>query len=123
MSSAHSGAEPAGPETPGPELPVITVDYGVDDGEKSVFGRTRAAVTQVTRISSDVLARGVADLCQYVGGVFDQASTASDTLELTGLEVHVQVTGKGEVRLVGAASAEVNGGMKLIFQRKQGGTP
>ncbi|MEU9324090.1 hypothetical protein AB0D91_09765 [Streptomyces canus] len=104
-------------------VPVITVDYGIDDGEKSVFSRTRAAVTQVTRISTDVLARSIADLCQYVGGVFDQASTASDTLELTGLEVHVQVTGKGEVRLVGATSAEINGGMKLIFQRRQGGTP
>ncbi|GGN81491.1 hypothetical protein GCM10011579_068120 [Streptomyces albiflavescens] len=108
-------------EQPGTGVPVVTVDYGVDDGEKSVFSRTRAAVTHVTRISSDILAQNVADLCQYVGGVFDRASTASDTLELTGLEVHVQVTGKGEVRLVGATSAEVNGGMKLIFQRKQGG--
>ncbi|MEV6549246.1 hypothetical protein AB0M57_11095 [Streptomyces sp. NPDC051597] len=110
-------------EKPRTEVPVITVDYGVDDGEKSVFSRTRVAVTHVTRISADVLARGVADLCQYVGGVFDQASTASDTLELTGLEVHIQVTGKGEVRLVGATSAEINGGMKLIFQRRQGSTP
>lgn len=123
----NSALKPVGQQTirvsneqPRAEVPVITVDFGVDDGEKSVFSRTRAAVTQVTRISTDVLARGVADLCQYVGGVFDQASTASDTLELTGLEVHVQVTGKGEVRLVGATSAEINGGMKLIFQRRQG---
>lgn len=102
-------------------VPVITIDYGVDDGEKSFLSRTRTAVTQITRISSDTLAQNVATLCQYVGGVFEQASTASDTLELTGLEVHVQVTAKGEVRLVGATSAEVNGGMKLIFQRRSGG--
>ncbi|MEV6399750.1 hypothetical protein AB0M39_34035 [Streptomyces sp. NPDC051907] len=110
MSSDHLDAQ----------VPVITVDYGVDDGEKSVFTRTRTAVTHITRVSSDVLAQNVATLCQYVGEVFEQASTASDTLELTGLEVHVQVTGKGEVRLIGATSAEVNGGMKLIFQRKPG---
>ncbi|MFC1399701.1 MULTISPECIES: hypothetical protein [Streptacidiphilus] len=102
------------------QLPVITVEFDAEEGEKSVFSRTRAAVTQVTRISSDTLALSVAHLCQYVGKVFEQASTASDALELTGLEVQVQVTAKGEVRLVGATSTEISGGMKLIFQKKVG---
>ncbi len=103
-------------------VPIVTVEYGAEEGEKSFLSRTRTAVTRVTRISSDTLAQNVATLCQYVGGVFDQASTASDTLELTGLEVHVQITAKGEVQLVGALSTEVNGGMKLIFQRRAGGS-
>lgn len=109
-------------ETGSGAVPVVTVEYGAEEGEKSFLSRTRTAVTRVTRISSDTLAQNVATLCQYVGGVFDQASTASDTLELTSLEVHVQITAKGEVQLVGALSTEVNGGMKLIFQRRAGGS-
>lgn len=99
------------------ELPVVTVDWAPVDGEKGVFGRTRDAVAQVSSVGAAQLAANMTRLCRQVGAVFAEASAAADTLELKSVEVTVEVTASGELRLVGAVSSQIKGGMKLVFTK------
>jgi hypothetical protein len=101
-----------------PVLPIVTVDWPPADGEKAIFGRAREAAVRVTDVGAEKLARSVTEVCRYVGTVFEDASTAVADLELRSLEVQLEVTSKGEVRLIGAASVEVKGGLKLVFARR-----
>jgi hypothetical protein len=100
------------------ELPVVTVDWAPADGEKAIFGRARDAVARVSSVGAAQLAANVTRLCQQVGEVFAQASTEADNLELTSVEVTVEVAAGGELRLVGAVSSQVTGGLKLVFTKR-----
>jgi hypothetical protein len=99
------------------ELPVVTVDWAPVDGEKAVFGRARDAAARVSSVGAAQLAANMTRLCRQVGAVFAQASTVADDLELKSVEVTVEVTAGGELRLVGAVSTQVTGGLKLVFTR------
>jgi hypothetical protein len=38
--------------------------------------------------------------------------------ELTHIELLVETTAKGEIRFIGGASAEIKGGIKIVFERQ-----
>lgn len=97
---------------------VVVIDD--DGGEKVVFGRTREKLLRVTSVSVGTLGENVTSLCEYVGRIFSMSQAAVGDLTLDTVEVTVEVTAKGEVRLIGAASAEVKGGLKLQFKRSTG---
>jgi hypothetical protein len=101
------------------ELLIVTVDWAPADGEKAVFGRARDAVAQVSSVGAAQLAANMARLCRQVGAVFAEASAAAQELELTSVEVTVEVTASGELRLVGAVSSQIKGGLKLVFTKPQ----
>jgi hypothetical protein len=56
-----------------------------------------------------------------MGQVFDQATTSIPSYELASFEVTLEINAKGGVRLVGSASGEVKGGLKLTFRRQAAG--
>lgn len=99
------------------ELPVVTVDWVSVDGEKAIFGRAREAAARLSSVGVAELSANMARLCQQVGAVFAQAAAAADTLELKSVEVTVEVSASGELRLVGAVSSQVKGGLKLVFTK------
>lgn len=99
------------------ELPVVTVDWLPVDGEKAVFGRAREAVAKVSSVGVADLATNMAALCRHVGAVFTHAAAATDALELKSVEVTVEVSATGELRLIGAVSSQVKGGLKLVFTK------
>lgn len=99
------------------ELPVLTMDWSSVDGEKAVFGRTKDAVARLSSVGVAELSANMARLCQQVGAVFAQAAAATDTLELKSVEVTVEVSAGGELRLVGAVSSQIKGGLKLVFTK------
>jgi hypothetical protein len=101
------------------ELPVVTVDWAPVDGEKAVFGRARDAVAQVSSVGAAQLAANMTRLCRQVGEVFAEASAAAEKLELKSVEVTVEVTASGELRLVGAVSSQIKGGLKLVFTKPE----
>lgn len=98
-------------------ISVVVVDDEGEDGEKGMFGRTREKLLRITSVSVEALGENVTSLCEYVGQVFSVSQYAAGDLTLDTVEVTVDVTAKGEVRLIGAASAEVKGGLKLRFKR------
>jgi hypothetical protein len=62
----------------------------------------------------------VQSLTQFSSGISHTLSgvaAAMPGFSLDSLELTVELTGKGEVRLIAAASAELKGGIKLVFAR------
>lgn len=101
------------------ELPIVTVDWAPVDGEKAAFGRTRDAVARVSSVGAAQLAANMARLCRQVGDVFAHASAEAGELELKSVEVTVEITAGGELRLIGAVSSQVKGGLKLVFTKPE----
>jgi hypothetical protein len=103
----------------GQYISIITLQQDTAEGEKGIFTRPREAIVHVSSLATATLADNVAELCRHIGAVFRSASTAVSELELESLQVQIEISAKGEVRLVGAASAELTGGITLIFSRKE----
>jgi hypothetical protein len=95
---------------------VIDILYEDDTpGSKGLSGR---AVLRAGQVSTEALASSLRDLCAQVGAVFGETRRTVEGLELEGMDVTVEVTGSGEVRLVGAVRAEVSGGITLRFRAR-----
>jgi hypothetical protein len=87
-------------------------------GEKGFFDASRRLADKVGTVSSDVLAKNLQSFCEEIGEGFDGISTVLKHYQLDSVEITVQVSATGEVRLVGGASTELSGGLKLIFSRQ-----
>jgi hypothetical protein len=87
------------------------------EGEKGIF-QSSGQILAASKVSASKLASNVSELCRYVGLVFANASTAANELELECLEVQLEITASGEVRLIGALSTELKGGLTLTFRRR-----
>jgi len=96
----------------------VSSDFEQQSGEKGIFDASRRLVDKVGYVSSDVLAKNLQSFCEEIGEAFDGVSTVVKNYQLDAVELTVQVSATGEVRLVGGASAQLTGGLKLIFSRQ-----
>ena len=88
------------------------------DGEKGLFSARVAQVRSVGELEVEHLAEKLRSFCATIGQAFQGATTTIQDFELQSFELNVDVTAKGEVRLIGALSTEFSGGLKLTFERK-----
>lgn len=86
------------------------------DGSKAV-GRAKERALRAVEVGADTLGSSMREMCRYLNEVVESAQTQSEQFSLDTVEVVVEVTAKGGVRLVGTASAELKGGLKLVFKR------
>ncbi|MEV6911887.1 hypothetical protein [Amycolatopsis sp. NPDC051071] len=100
----------------GAGIPIIWTDPAVD-GEKGLFSTARQVAGRIGELDSEELARNLSAVCSRLANAFRQAAAASDAFELDAFEVNLDLSAKGEVRLVGSVSSEIKGGVKLVFRR------
>jgi hypothetical protein len=99
-------------------ITILSSEFDQQPGEKGFFDASRRMVDRVGTVSSDVLAENLQSFCEEIGEAFDGVSTVVKNYQLDSVEITVQVSASGEVRLVGGASTELTGGLKLIFSRQ-----
>src|SRR5215204_5714407 len=99
-------------------ITIISSEFEHQPGEKGIFDASRRLADKVGTVSSEVLAKNLQSFCEEIGEAFDGVSTAVKNYRLDSVEITVQVSATGEVRMVGGASAELTGGLKLIFSRQ-----
>lgn len=58
--------------------------------------------------------------CKRISDALTSAAETSSGFTLKSFEVTIEISARGEVRLIGSASSEVRGGVKLIFTRVPG---
>jgi hypothetical protein len=95
-------------------ISVVVTDDG--DGQKGLFSAVKDASARIVTIDAGQLALNIGAVCDQLAGVLSAART-SGGFELDCFEVTLELTAKGEVRLIGSASSEVRGGVKLQFRR------
>ena len=99
-------------------IPILYLDDPVD-GEKGLFGPARQASGRLGVLDSDELARSLSMMCARLTGAFRSAQQAAGAFDLDAFEVTLDLTAKGEVRLIGSVSSEIHGGVKLTFRRRE----
>jgi hypothetical protein len=99
-------------------ITIVSSEFEHQPGEKGFFDAPQRLADKVGTVSSDVLAKNLQSFCEEIGEAFDGISTVVKNYQLDSLEITVGVTTAGEVRLVGGVSAELTGGLKLIFSRQ-----
>ena len=98
-------------------ITVVSSEFEHRPGEKGFFD-ARRMVDRVGTVSSDVLAKNLQSFCEEIDKAFDGVETALRNYQLDSVEITVQVSATGEVRMVGGASAQLTGGLKLTFSRQ-----
>lgn len=96
-------------------IEVVYADRG-DDGAKTL-GAARI-MPRVGEVDTDRLSASLRRLCAQTNELFDDVDRAGGDFELSSFELTVEITGSGEVRLIGAVSVEVSGGISLTFTRR-----
>ena len=105
-------------ETSASGITILSSEFEQQPGEKGIFDASRRWADKVGTVSSDVLAKNLQSFCEEIGEAFDGVSTAVKNYQLASVEITVQVSATGEVRMVGGASAQLTGGIKLTFSRQ-----
>jgi hypothetical protein len=99
-------------------ITIISSEFEQRPGEKGILDASRHLADKVGSVSSDVLAKNLQSFCEQIGEAFDEVSTVVKNYQLDSVEITVQVSATGEVRLIGGASTQLTGGLKLIFSRQ-----
>jgi hypothetical protein len=108
--------QPSSASAPG--ITIVSSEFEHQPGEKGIFDASRRLADKVGTVSSDVLARNLQAFCEEIGEAFAGVSTVVKNYQLDSVEITVQVSASGEVRLVGGASTQLTGGLKLVFSRQ-----
>lgn len=119
LSGTDERPESVTPMTADPQsgIPVLYVEDPAD-GQKGLFGAAGHLGTRSAVLDSDELARNLSAICERLAGAFRQVHDAAGAYELECVEVTLDLTAKGEVRLIASVSSEIKGGMKLVFRRR-----
>jgi hypothetical protein len=95
---------------------VVGMDAG-RAGEKSLFDAAARVLAPITANTSDVT-HNLTVFCQAFASGIEGAANALAHYELDKIEMTIELNAKGQVRLIASASAELKGGIKLVFARK-----
>lgn len=82
-------------------IPVVYIDDPVD-GEKGIFGAVRQLPARLGVLDSDELAHNLSVVCARLAAAFRSAQEAAGAFDLEEFEVTLDLTAKGEVRLIGS---------------------
>jgi hypothetical protein len=87
-------------------------------GSKGLWNETSARLRRVAAVAvedlSAQLQKFAVDLCTALENV----SAAAGSYELDAVEVTTEITSKGEIRMIGSVGADVKGGLKLVFRKR-----
>ncbi|GAX45690.1 hypothetical protein NIES4075_67110 [Tolypothrix sp. NIES-4075] len=122
-------------ETPSDTIWIVTDDtpqITVPDGTRSGTGRGgdwgeetettgRKGVGDAVKVSAEKLEQEMSNFLQVVGRIFHRAehqANANSGVQLDEIELSVEISGEGEVKLIGnGAKAGGKGAIKLKFKR------
>ena len=86
-------------------------------GARSVWQDTQALVQKTAAISSEQLKKSLKTFCDSFLDATNDLTSSDLRYELKTIELSIDVTAKGEIRLISSASIETKGAIKLVFER------
>jgi hypothetical protein len=127
------------PDTPSDSIWIVTGEepkISIPDGAKGAINNTRGwgeeAVRETTgskvvddavKVSAQTLEQNMTDFLQVVGRLFHRAEQQANTnsgLQLDEIELSVEISGEGQVMLIGnGVKAGGKGAIKLTFKRQE----
>jgi hypothetical protein len=102
---------------PDVEIEIVVSGSSDGQGEKSLFDQAARGLAPI-RANTSEITQSLTAFCQAFAAGIEGAADALAKYELDKVEMNVELNAKGGVRLIASASAELKGGIKLIFKRK-----
>jgi hypothetical protein len=101
-------------------LQIVVLETETVPNAKGLGSITRA-VQSVREISPEELGNRFREFCISLNSALQNLTLPVSEMSLDQIELSVELTSKGEVRMIASASAEIKGGFKLIFKRSTQG--
>ena len=99
---------------------VLYNDYTQEQGSKSIWGTTVEAIRKVGILNTGELANNLRTFCTQMEEVFEGVVTNAHEYELSTVELVVEITAKGEIRLLGSGiGSDIKGGVKLVLSKRE----
>lgn len=98
---------------------VIYEDLEEVEGTKGIFGSALHAAQKIGVLNTEALTNNLKWFCNQMIGMFHGITTSVKNYELDKIEIVIEVTAKGEIKLVGGVSSDLKGGVKLVFQKSK----
>ena len=98
-------------------ISIIYSEIEEQPGGKGLGSIVRRTVTKVGQVDPEELARNLRAFCTTVGTIISGLSSSVREYELERVEIRLEITGKGEVRFIGSAGTEIQGGIALVFTK------
>lgn len=99
-------------------IPIIYSDDTA--GQKGLFSGDKSLQAKIGQIDADELGRNLSAICSRLAEAFRKAQEATGPFGLDEFEVALDLSARGEVRVVASVSTEIHGGLKLVFRRRRG---
>ncbi len=99
-------------------MDIIVEDDIRNVGGKGLLSDTLDAARRVVSVDPSALAERFNSLCLDLDGMLQHVSGSVGAFSLHSFEVQIELTAKGELRLIGCVGSEAKGGLKLTFQRR-----
>jgi len=90
-----------------------------DDVEGTKAWGTPRVLEKFVTLDTTTIIERLSQFSSVISHNLSEVGAALPGFSLDSLELTVELTGKGEVRLIAAASAELKGGIKLVFARRR----
>ena len=95
----------------------ITIVYA--EAEPDAKGlSSRDIVTKIGSLDTAVLSANLAAFCKRISGVLTSVAGVAGGFRVDSFEVTLDITARGEIRMISSVSSEIHGGVKLIFTRQ-----
>jgi len=119
LTSLNKGDNAVDPTHQDVGIPIVYEELETIEGGKGLGAAVERLVRRTGTLDITQLASNLELLCRQLGAAFQGVTTAVKDYEVQEFEVTVDVTAKGEIRLVGGISSEIKGGLKLVFRRTE----
>jgi hypothetical protein len=101
---------------------IIVAEDDIEGGDKGLWGDAQATVRRLreVKLPVDLLERNVLSFLQMISSLFKSVNSAISTessLQLNEVELSVEISTEGEVKLVAGGKAAGKGAITLRFKR------
>lgn len=98
-------------------LQIIYCEQDIHDGAKAFGSGLKNLVNKTGVLDTSHFKTQIAQFCDQISNTLNDLHPSNSDFKVDSFEVTVDITAKGEVRLVGSIGTELKGGVKIVFKR------
>jgi hypothetical protein len=100
------------------ELSIVVTDDTDSKGGKGFFSNAENLLKKVEKVNPEQLKESMSNFVQTISKIFKEIQPTAAGITLDEIEISIEMTAKGEIRLIASGGMETKGAIKLTFKRR-----
>jgi hypothetical protein len=100
------------------ELSIVVTDDTDSEGGKGFFSNAENLLKKVEKVTPEKLQESMSNFVQTISKIFKEIQPIAAGTTLDKIEISVEMTAKGEIRLIASGGMETKGAIKLTFKHR-----